>query len=172
MGFGKRITFNPKKYKNSKFAILIPARDESNIIEELLCAISHQDYPKDSLDVFVVVKDKNDKTIELTKKYGYNALICENQTRKGDALDFAIKHIYKNNLQYDLFVIFDADNVPKKTFFKEMNKAYLCGYDIGMGYRNCKNWNDSWVSASSGLIFNLINTLSNKGKTKCQKLNI
>ena len=166
LGFGKRLTYHPKKHKNSKFAILIPARDESNIIEELLMALSKQHYPKEAFDVYIIVKNSNDKSINLANKYGYIPLVCENQTCKGDALDFVIKHIYKNNLQYDSFVIFDADNVPTKTFLKEINKAYLCGYDIGIGYRNSKNWNDGWVATATGLTFSLINTLSNKGRTK------
>ena len=166
MGFGKQIVFTAKNKKNTKFAILIPARNESNVIEELLSALSNQNYPKQNFDVFVIVKEQNDKSIKIAEKFDYTALVCKNQKCKGDALDFAVQYVYNNNLSYDAFLVFDADNVPSKNFLKEMDKAVLSGYDIGIGYRNSKNWNDGWVASSTGLTFSLVNTLSNKGRSK------
>ena len=166
MGFGKQIVFTAKNKKNTKFAILIPARNESNVIEELLSALSNQNYPKQNFDVFVIVKEQNDKSIKIAEKFDYTTLVCKNQKCKGDALDFAVQYVYNNNLSYDAFLVFDADNVPSKNFLKEMDKAVLSGYDIGIGYRNSKNWNDGWVASSTGLTFSLVNTLSNKGRSK------
>ena len=166
LGFGKRIVFNPKTSKKSKFAILIPARDESKVIGDLLLSLSRQNYPKENFDIFVIVKDENDRSIQITKKYGYNVLVNQNQTCKGEALDYALKYIYDSNLKYDSFLVFDADNVVTPNFLLEINKAVVSGYDIGMGYRNTKNWNESWVSASTALTFSLVNTLSNKGRSK------
>lgn len=171
LGFGKRITFKKAKY-NHKFAILIPARNESQVIGDLLCALKSQTYPQEKFETFVIVKDSKDKTIEICEKFGYNCLVVPDQKCKGDALDSVIKHIYKNNLKFDAFLIFDADNIPTKSFLKEMNKALDAGYDIGMGYRNSKNWNDGWVATASGLTFSIVNTLSNKGRTKLGLNNI
>ena len=165
MGFGERINF-PNSKKNCKFAILIPARNESKVIDDLFHALAGQKYPKEKFDVFVIVKQKTDKTVEIAQNYGFNVYVDEQQKCKGDALDYAIKDIYAKNLQYDAFLIFDADNIPTKDFLAEMNKAVCSGYDIGIGYRNSKNWNDGWVACSTGLTFSIINTLSNKGRTK------
>lgn len=167
LGFGKRITFCPREKRDSKFAVLVPARNESKVIDDLFQALSHQKYPKEKYDVYVIVKDKADKTIEIAQKYGYKVFVDESQTCKGDALDYAIKYIYDNKLQYDSFLIFDADNIPDKHFLREMNRAVCSGVDIGIGYRNSKNWNDGWVACSTGLTFSIINTLTNKGRTKC-----
>lgn len=48
-----------------------------------------------------------------------------------------------------------------------MEEAYEDGYDIGIGYRNTKNGNDSVIAAASSLTFSMINTLGNEHKTKC-----
>ena len=165
LGFGKTITFKNSD-KNSKFAILIPARNESGVIEDIFSALLNQNYPKSCFDVYVIVNSPEDKTIEIAKKYGYIALVCQNQKCKGDALDYALAHIYANKLNYDSFLIFDADNIPTTNFLYEMNKAVCSGYDIGIGYRNSKNWNDGWVASSTALTFSLVNTLSNKGRSK------
>lgn len=171
LGFGKRITFKKAK-KNNKFIILIPARNESKVIGELLSALKNQTYPQDKFETIVIVKDKEDKTIDICQQFGFKCLVEPNQKCKGDALDSAIKYIYKNNILYDALLIFDADNIPTKTFLTEMNKALDAGFDIGMGYRNSKNWNDGWVATASGLTFSIINTLSNKGRTKLGLNNI
>lgn len=165
LGFGRKIRFKKTKNKH-KFAILIPARNESNVISDIFNALKDQVYDKDKYDVFVIVKDPADKTIEIAKTYGFNWWVEPNQTCKGDALDSVIKNIYQKELKYDAFIIFDADNIPKENFLFEMNKALDAGFDIGMGYRNSKNWNDGWVANSSALTFSLINTLTNKGRTK------
>ena len=166
LGFGKRIKFNPKTDKKTKFAVLIPARNESNVIADTLKALTLQDYPKELYDIFVIVKEKNDKTISISKMYDAKALVAENQKCKGDALDYAIKHIYENELKYDAFLIFDADNILAPNFLSEMSVAVESGYDMGGGYLNSKNWNDGFVASSSALTFRLLGTLTNKGRAK------
>ena len=87
--------------------------------------------------------------------------------RKGYALDDAIKEILEQKKHYDAYFIFDADNVLDKDYIKNMEEAYEDGYDIGIGYRNTKNGNDSVIAAASSLTFSMINTLGNEHKTKC-----
>ena len=62
---------NVPKEKNNKgkFAILIPARDESRVIEELLNSILNQTRKINSDDVYVIVEEESDKTVELVKLY-------------------------------------------------------------------------------------------------------
>ncbi len=171
LGFGKPVKFKDAK-EDHRFAILIPARNESKVIRDLLEAIKAQKYDQSKIDTYVVVKDPKDETIKIGEEYNVNVLVEPNQKCKGDALDFAIKHIYEKQEKYDAFVIFDADNIPKEDFIKEINKALDAGYDIGMGYRNSKNWNDNWVSAGSSMTFTFVNTLSNKGRSKLGLSNI
>ena len=171
MAFGKDIQFKDAK-ENHRFAVLIPARNESKVIRDLFEALKHQEYDASKIDTYVIVKDPKDETIKIASEYGINVFVNPDQKCKGDALDFAIKNIYEKQEQYDAFVIFDADNIPKQNFIKEINKALDAGYDIGTGYRNSKNWNDNWVSAGSSMTFTFVNTLSNKGRSKLGVNNI
>lgn len=160
----------PKKYrsKTHNFSILIPARNESKVIESLLKSIKEQTTKINMKDVYVIVEDKNDPTIKITKKYGGTPFIRKELSlkRKGYALMEAIDHILEKGKNYDAYFIFDADNILDKNFIKEMTKTYDKGYDIGIGYRNTKNGNANAIAASSSLIFTILNTVANKNKTE------
>lgn len=155
---------NKKKYK---FCVLIPARDESKVIESLLISIGKQSYKVPFSDVYIIVESKGDKTNLIASKYGANIIIRKNLNlkRKGYALDEGVKEIIKKR-SYDAYFIFDADNVLDKDYFKNMLYTYISGYDIGIGYRNCKNGNDNVISACSALTFSMVNTISNMRKMK------
>ncbi len=154
---------NEKKYK---FAILVPARDESKVILGLIKSIEKQTYKIDNKDIYVVVENENDKTIDICKEHEINYFVRRklHLKRKGYALMEVVEEITKKK-EYDAYFIFDADNVLDKDYFKEMTKTYEDGYDIGIGYRNIKN-NDNSIAVSSALIFTIINVLMNNNKSK------
>ena len=158
----------PKKSKeNKKYCILIPARNESRVIEDLLISIENQTEKIDSKDVYIIVESKDDPTVEITKKHNMNIVFRKDLTkkRKGYALDDAVKEILKDNKKYTAYFILDADNVLDKNFIKEMSSDIDKGYDISIGYRNTKNGNNL-VSCASALSFYLLNTLDNERKCK------
>lgn len=165
------VFFNKTKKKDKnlehEYCILIPARNESEVIEELLISILNQTEKISPKDVYVIVEDPNDLTVLIVKKYQMNLLFRKDLTkrRKGYALDDIIKEILQKKKKYSAYFIFDADNVLDKNYIKEMKKTILEGYDIGVGYRNVKNGN-TYVSLASALTFTMINTLSNTRKTK------
>ena len=157
----------PKKPKEaSNFSILIPARNESNVIEDLLKSIKNQSEKINFENVYIIIENKSDKTIKIAKKYNANIIIREklNLKRKGYALMEAIEKITEEKI-YDAYFIFDADNILDKDYLKEMKKTYLEGYSIGIGKRKIKNKTNS-IAISSQLIFTLINDLSNKNRNK------
>lgn len=149
-----------KKNKDNKYAILIPARDESKVIENLLKSIELQN--KDMSNVYVIVEDEDDPTCKITKKYKANIFVREKpiRGRKGYALDECLKEILKTK-KYDLYFIFDADNILDKDFIKNMLREWKKGYDVAIGYRNILNPNNL-ISCSSGFMFILLNHVANK----------
>ena len=153
---------------NPKFAVLIPARDESKVIEGLIKSIKDQTFNINMNDVYVIVEDINDYTCDIVKKYGATTIVRKNLElrRKGYALDEAVKFILDSGKKYDAYFIFDADNVLDKDYFRNMNETFFNGYDIGIGYRNTKNGNDNVVASCSTLTFSMINTLGNLQKNK------
>ena len=164
---GSKINLTKNK-DNPIFAVLIPARDESKVISNLLYIIEKQTYKIESKNIYIIVESKKDPTVKIAKQRKINIIYRKDLTkkRKGYALDDAIKEIKSKKKHYDAYFIFDADNVLDRNFFKEMVKSYKKGYDIGIGYRNTKNGNASIYAASSSLTFSMINTLSNNYKLK------
>ncbi len=169
--------FPSKRFKEAKvlhkFAILVPARNESKVIEGLLKSFLECSYPKELFDIYVIVEDKNDPTCKICEKYPFaQAFIRPNLDvkSKGGALDQVIKHIINTGIAeekgYEAYFIFDADNLITKNFLNEMNNVYDAGYDIALGYRNSINWNDGWVSSCSALTFSMVNTFQNKCRAR------
>lgn len=137
---GSKVTLK-RIYDNPSFAVLIPARDESKVISNLIDSIEKQTFKIDSKDIYIIVENKKDKTVDIAKERNINIIYRKNLTnrrRKGYALDDAIKEILRKKKHYDAYFIFDADNVLDRNYFKEMVKSYKKGYDIGIGYRNTK----------------------------------
>ena len=151
---------------NPNYCILVPARNESRVIEDLLLSIKSQTQKVPFENVYIIVEDINDPTTKIAKKYNANTIIRQKLElkRKGYALMEAIEKITKTK-NYDAYFIFDADNILDKNYISEMNKSFMSGYDIGIGYRLNKNKTNS-IASSSHLIFTLVNELSNKNRNK------
>ena len=163
-----RCYLKPKKYNNKKrYCILIPARYESKVINNLLLSITKQTTKINPKDIYIIVESIKDKTVDIAKQYNMNIILRENLSlkRKGYALNDAVTYILKKQIHYDAYFIFDADNILDKDFIKNMEKSINEGYDLGIGYRNTKNSN-TLVSASSALTFSMINTMLNERKNK------
>lgn len=157
-----------KRPEMENICFLIPALDESKVIEDLLISISKQSFKMYMKNVYIIVESNNDPTISIAKKYGASIFIRKNLNlkSKGYALQEIVKDLISKNIYYDAYFICDADNVLDKDFVKEMNNSYMDGYDIVTSYRNLKNGNDSIISACSGITFQFLNSNGNETKSK------
>ncbi len=160
----------PEAKKLNRYAVILPARNESKVIRELLTSVRSQDYPQELLDIFVIVTDSKDPTLEICKEYDRvrTFVLPEGQKGKGKSLDFAMKQIVTETpYKYSAFFVFDADNVLKPDFISRMNDVYMAGYEVAMGRRLNKTWGKGWVSNCSALTFSFVNTLNNKLRSAC-----
>ncbi len=140
-----------------KFAVLICARNEENVISELIESIREQDYPAELIDTILVADNCTDNTADVARALGvrvYERFNCE-EIGKGYALNYLLSCIDRDFGEdfYDAFIVFDADNVLEKNYVTEVNKTFSDGYEVVTCYRNSKNYGDSWLSAGSGLWF-------------------
>ncbi len=163
----------PQAKLNHRYAILVPARNESKVIDNLLKSFSETDYPKELYDIYVVVEDKNDPTVEICKNYEnvYSFVRPDLEVKsKGGALDHILKHLINSGIakqkNYEAYFIFDADNTVTKNYLLEMNKAFDAGFELALSYRNSKNWNNGWVASCSALTFSMLNTFQNKCRAR------
>lgn len=150
----------------SKFAIVIPAHNESAVIGELLDNLKKLKYPSNLYDIFVIADNCTDKTAEIAKEYGAEVLERENKEEigKGYAMDWAFPKIFELNRNYDAFCVFDADNLVHLDFLKVMNTRLLKGEKVMQGYLSAKNPVDTWVSGTFAIAFWVVNHLWHLGK--------
>ena len=138
-------------------AVLIAARNESDVIHNLLESLLGQDYPKDKYRIFLVADNCTDNTADIGREMGATVYERRNTTErgKGYALDYLIKCVERDfgDAFFDAYVVFDADNVAAPDFLTEINKTYSMGYDVVTGYRNASNYGESWRAAGQGMFF-------------------
>lgn len=138
-----------------KYAILIPARNESPVILNLLNSIAKQDYPKEYLTVFVVADNCTDNTAEIARKNG--AICYEHQNPDERTKGYALKYLFEQIERdygidsFEGYFIFDADNLLNRDYISRMNDAFDAGEKIITSYRNSKNFDENWMSASYAL---------------------
>jgi len=159
---------NPKKIKNynkkHKFAIVVAARNEENVIGNLIDSLKKQKYPKENYDIFVVPNNCTDNTKEISIKHGAKIIECEKVVKsKGDVLEYTLNLLNKKH-KYDAFIIFDADNIVHPNFISRMNDTLCSGYELAQGFRDSKNPSDSWICGSYSLYYWGQNIFFNKAR--------
>lgn len=171
----KKPTFKKAK-KEHRFAVLVPARDESKVIRDLLDSLKNQDYNKDMFETFVVVEKRDDPTVQICSEYeNVTVLYKKDMSRNGkgyvmeEAVDYILKE--REDAGFEALLVFDADNVPALNFISYMNDALDSGCDVCVGNRNSKNWNDGWISSCTGLTFIKFSRFQNYGKMKMRMIN-
>lgn len=159
----------PTQAARTSFAVIVPARNESRVIEGNLRALQNAEYPAELCKTYVIVESMEDPTVEICRKYPNTEIYLRrhfDRPGKGPALDECLKSIFATDEQFDAVMLLDADNVIAPNFFSRLNDAYVAGFDAACGKRNNKDWNSSATSAASGLTFMVINTLQNKPKAE------
>ena len=144
-----------KESKLHKYAVLISARNEENVIANLVNSIHHQDYPSELVDIYVIADNCTDNTAERAEEAGANVFVRENLELigKGYALDYAISRIFneKGDDFYDGFFVFDADNILDTGYITAMNRTFSDGHRIVTSYRNSTNYGTNWVTSGYAL---------------------
>lgn len=165
MYFKKKKSEQIKNKKKNHFTILLPARNEENVISNLIDSLKKQDY--NNYDIYVVLNNSTDNTLDVVKKLGVNIIECKNKiTCKGDALKEAFEVL--KNKKTDAYIIFDSDNIVSPKFLTEMNKTINNGYDVVQGFRDIKN-TQNWLSNSYGIYFYIENMFYNEARNNIGK---
>ena len=153
-----------KSKKKNFFAIIVAARNESQVIGNLVESLKELDYPKDRYGIFIVPNNCTDNTSKVALDSGATVLECNVKTKtKGDVLKVAFEKL-KDNKDIDAYIIFDADNLVHKDFLKHMNDCYNSGYKVAEGYRDSKNPKDNWISGSYTIFYLFQNIFFNRSR--------
>ena len=165
----KKVEPVPHSDKLTKFAVLIAARNESKVIDHILESLKNQTYPRDSFEVYAIVEKESDPTVEIVQKYGFKYFVrdrlMDGRRTKGFAIQECIDYFWRNNIQYDSYMIFDADNILAPTYLEVMNDLRQTGVKVGLGFRNFTNANTNWLTVGSSVMFAYMNDVTSKGRT-------
>lgn len=150
----------PKRYeteKRNRFAIIISARNERDVIHHLIDSIKKQNYPAELIDTFVCADNCTDDTADRAREAGayvYERFSTE-KVGKGHALNYLFHKIFEDfgKEYYDGYLILDADNLLNENYMKEMNRVFSAGHRVITSYRNSKNYGTNWISSGYALWF-------------------
>ena len=163
-GFFKKKKKNIVGDKKNHFAILVAARNEENVIGNLVKSLKNQNYPKNKYDIYVIVNNCTDNTLAVAKKAGAKIIECTSNVKsKGDVLNYTFNRLKDNN-EIDAYVIFDADNLVHRDFLSKMNDSLNMGYSVVQGFRDTKNVSDNWLSCSYAIMYYIQNLFLNKSR--------
>ncbi len=163
--FKKDVENKPISNKKHKFSIIIAARNEEKVIGNLIDSLKKQNYDKKNYEINVIINNSTDKTYEVSKEHGANAIKCEVPvSSKGEVLRYVFDKF--KNKKFDAYIIFDADNVVHPDFLHYMNESLNCGYRVAQGFRDSKNYKDNWISGSYTLFYYLQNFFFNLSRKK------
>ena len=161
--FWKRPRPYTRRAPQTRFACLIPARNEEAVIGALVESLKAQNYPGTLYDVYVIPNNCTDGTEEAARAAGARIFRCfDPVTRKGDALHEAAAWLLPRG--YDAFCVFDADNVVHPDFLARMNDAMLAGAKVAKARLLVKNPRESWVTGCYALYFTLNETFFNRSR--------
>ena len=133
-----------------QIAVIICARNEEQVVGNLIDSLKAQNYPSDSFEVFLIAHNCTDKTAEVGAQRG--AVVWEltqtDHPSKGTALTYAVDRIKKDYSDcFDAYCIFDADNVVDSGFLTEINAGLQSGEaQAVLGFRDSINPDDSWIA--------------------------
>lgn len=164
MGFRDYEHYKPTLPKN-RFAIVVAARNEANVIKELIQSLKNSNYPTELFDIWVLPNNCTDNTEEVARENGACIFKPQGQVKsKGEALRQFFNFALNSKYYYDAFCVFDADNIVKADFLEKMNDAIEAGEKVAQGYRDSKNPKDSWISGSQSMFYWVTNRFLNRAK--------
>ena len=155
--------FARKKYPKSeikgKYGLIIPARNEENVIGNLIKSMQSNNYPQDKLHIFVIAHNCTDRTAEIARSLG--ATVYEYNNDNERTMGYAFRYLFDcinrdyGTQNYDGFFLFNADNVLSKNYFEKMNDAFMaCNKEcIITSFRNSKNFGSNIMSGLYGIYF-------------------
>lgn len=137
-----------------KVSIVIPTKNNGDILEKCLASIKTLDYPKDEIEVIIVDGHSTDNTIEIAKRYGCK-IMYENVGTIGGARNIGVEH---SNGEYIVFT--DSDCVVDKNWLKNLIGQFNDEKIASVGGPNVTPEDDTEFAKCAG---DVLKFLSNPG---------
>ena len=162
----KRSKKYPRVAPKTKFAVVVAARNEEAVIANLVHSVLSQEYPEALRDIYVVPNNCTDCTEAAAEAAGARIIHCMGSVScKGDALHQAFDQLLP--MDYDAFVVFDADNVLERDYLARVNDAIAAGARVLKTRTKAGNPTASGVAGCYGLYNTCFDLIWNRPRAAC-----
>ncbi len=150
----------PKSEKKARFAFLIPAHNEADVIAGTIKDLfATQNYPRELYDVIVVAHNCTDNTAELAEQAGAKVIILDDPDPTHRMALYPLKHGINEIMKlegeeaYDVVIHLDADNHLSPDYTSLMNDAFQSGVDFARGYEGALNGAQNFYTKACALFY-------------------
>ncbi len=153
----------PPAERKRRFAVIVPAHNEAQVIARTLVSLADLDYPPELFEVHVVADNCDDATAAVARHLA--PFVYERNDRaamgKGQALRWLLDLLPLE--RYDAFAVIDADTLVDANFLSAMNDRLEAGAVAAQSRYGVINPERSWVSSLRAVAFCLIHTSRRRG---------
>lgn len=156
-----------EEHNPTRFAIVVPAHDEQDVIGALLASLANLSYPRDAYDVYVVADNCTDNTADVVEQSGIGqALVRQDAERrgKGYALAWAFDRLNNYTPAYDAYIVIDADSVVDPHALTAYHRALHTGAAAVQASNTVLNTLDSPATVLRWLALTLVNHVRPLGR--------
>lgn len=127
----------------NRFAILVPAHNEEQLVGNLCKSLLAIDYPRENIDIFIIADNCTDETVKVCQAHPITVLEREDRDNagKGQAIAWALTQIHLN--EFDAVFIVDADSYVDSGILVELNRSINQGEQAIQCYNAVGNRDDS-----------------------------
>lgn len=141
-----------------KFAILVPAHNEEEVIAETVRhLLEDMNYPKELYKVYVCAHNCTDRTAEIARKAGATVFELNDPDPSHAVVAYPLQHGFREILRMDkeaeVFVRIDADNILHPDYLRHMNNSVLEGAKIVRGYEAAYNLKQNLWSRQCAIFY-------------------
>lgn len=140
-----RLPLLPKPSRDLRFDVLVPAHNESAVIETCIASLQRLDWPTDCYRILVIADNCEDATARLARAAGVTVLerADESARGKGHALRFAFDHSSETGWA-DALVIVDADTEVSTNLLTIFAACIESGAGVVQAHYGVRNPGESW----------------------------
>ena len=147
----------PGAEKPHRFAIVVPAHNESLVIESCIDSLLAIDYPKELFTILVLADNCTDDTAALAARKGVEVRERHDAGKrgKGYALSDAFEFLLNRKPRHDALVVIDADTRVSANLLSVFNAGLNRGDQAIQCRQVTRNWDENWLTRLAELRFAL-----------------
>lgn len=147
-----------------KVSIVIPVKNNANLLEKCLTSIQRLDFPKDELEVIIVDGGSTDGSVEVAIRFGCK-VIFEDKGVISYARDLGVKHASGEFIAFT-----DSDCIVDRSWLKELLNCFSDDKVAAVGGPNLTPEDDSDFGKSVGDVLFLLSRVGSRYGLKTENI--